>query len=76
MKLAITKLLLFYLFICYFQGVCMSIRQPVTKQWLLEVCEKYRWGIDKGRAKKHSLEEPHGSMLPPSKAPRHTVTQA
>ena len=25
--------------------VCMSIRQPVTKEWLLEVVEKHRWDL-------------------------------
>lgn len=24
-------------------GVCQSIIQPVTKEWLLEVIEKHRW---------------------------------
>ena len=26
-------------------GVCMSILQPVTKEWLLEVCERHRYGL-------------------------------
>ena len=46
----------------------------VHEDKLLEVCERYHSRIDKGRANKHSLEEPHGSMLPPSKAQRHAST--
>ena len=56
----------------------MSIRQPVTKEWLLEVCEKYRWGIDRAGPHKRTLEEPRGDMPPPKKPPRPTTapTQA
>ncbi|XP_019851712.1 PREDICTED: mRNA-capping enzyme-like isoform X4 [Amphimedon queenslandica] len=53
------------------KSICID---SVNEDKLLEVCEKHRRGIDKGRANKHALEEPNGSMLPPSKARRHAST--
>ena len=52
-------------------GVCMSILQPVTKEWLLEVCERHRYGLsipnERGGAKpRHTRNE---QMPPPKDKP-------
>ena len=44
MGLVIKVLLIFNI-----SGVCNSIRQPVTKKWLLEVIEKYRYHSNRPR---------------------------
>ena len=54
-------------------GVCDSILQPVTKEWLLEVCEKYRWrghSEGSGTMKRQSSDIPNDSMPPPKIPPR------
>ena len=49
-------------------GVCMSILQPVTKEQLLEVCERYRYGLfipnERGGAKPR---HPRNEQMPPPK---------
>ena len=49
-------------------GVYISILQPVTKEWLLEVCERYRYGLfipnEGGGAK---TEHPTNEQMPPPK---------
>lgn len=57
----------------YTIGVCDSIRQPVTKEWLLEVCEKHRWRAHSegsGAMKRQSSDMPSDSMPPPKIPPR------
>ncbi|EDO40094.1 predicted protein [Nematostella vectensis] len=46
------------------QGVCESIRNPVTKEWLLEVIEKYRFRKDNHhhRPHQHHQQQHHHSQ--------------
>lgn len=49
-------------------GVCQSICQPVTQNWLVDVVENHRWKPpDQGGVKRSSEHLP---TMPPLKAPR------
>lgn len=60
-----------------YAGVCQTIKQPVTKSWLLEVVEKHRWKptttIRVGDKRSHeqlSSTPDSDSMPPPKSVPR------
>jgi mRNA-capping enzyme len=52
------------------KSVCMSIMQPVTKDWLLKVCEEFSW---KPNSKRHN-DYDSSAMPPPKKPPPRFTT--
>lgn len=65
----------------YVVGVCNTIRQPVTKEWLYEVIEKYGWKPTvvappphHGEKRSHEVATDGANddslMPPPKKVPR------
>ena len=57
-------------------GVCNTIRQPVTKEWLYEVIEKYGWKPaviappHHGEKRAHDVANDDSMMPPPKKVPK------
>ena len=58
-------------------GVCQSIVQPVTREWLLEVIEKHRWRPPAPSPAMAGIKRPHPPttnseqlMPPPKTVPR------
>ena len=58
----------FLLLNCTSVGVCQSISQPVTRQWLMEVIENHRWKQGTKRSSEHF--ESQRLMPPPKINPR------
>ena len=50
----------------------MSIMQPVTKDWLLDVCEKFRYGLprteERGVASHANSDSHRNDNMPPPKS--------
>ena len=49
----------------------MSIMQPVTKDWLLEVCEKFRFGLQPPAGTGNYGNRP--AVAPPMPTNQHTT---
>ena len=47
----------------------MSIRQPVTKDWLLFICEKHHYGINQvDISNNSSFDKDSKNLMPPPKS--------
>ena len=55
----------------------MSIRQPVTKEWLLEVVERHRWELHNQVNKRPASDndDPGSTLMPPPKTKPRTLSE-